>query len=228
VQQGDPLGLLPFALNLQGPLEQVAAMNLARPLAYADDNFLQRPPAPTLQAFHALLILAGPLGLPPQPDKCAVYSADAGAVTTVAALLGMHHAPDGLLATGTLVGTTAFKEAHADQCAAHACHLMEDLEALPLVDQDHWLLLHSSLQRRVAHLPRGCQWMHVEAGVQRAESKAVDCAFAILGLLRVDGPVTAQMTLPICHGGLGLSCTSPAEGLRCRRCHHSQSHAQWA
>jgi hypothetical protein len=64
----------------------------------------------------------------------------------------------------------------------------------------------------VAHLPGGCQWTHVKAAVQRAESLALDCAFAILGLPRVDGPVTAQMTLPLRHGGLGLSCTSPTEG----------------
>jgi hypothetical protein len=54
--------------------------------------------------------------------------------------------------------------------------------------------------------------MHAEAALQRAESKAVDCAFAIFGLPRVDRPVTAQMTLPLRHGGLSLSCTSPAEG----------------
>jgi hypothetical protein len=40
----------------------------------------------------------------------------------------------------------------------------------------------------------------------------VDSAFAISGLLRVDGPVTAQITLPLCHGGLALSRTSPGEG----------------
>jgi hypothetical protein len=38
---------------------------------------------------------------------------------------------------------------------------MEDLEALPLADQDRWLLLHGILQRRVAHLPWGCQLMHM-------------------------------------------------------------------
>jgi hypothetical protein len=35
---------------------------------------------------------------------------------------------------------------------------------------------------------------------------------AILRLPRVDGPVTAQTTLTLPHGGLRLSCTSPAEG----------------
>jgi hypothetical protein len=136
VRQGDPLGPLLFALTLQGPLKQVAAMNLARPLAYADDNLLQGAPEPTMRAFHALLTLAGPLGLHPKADKCAVYSVDAGAAAAVVSQLGVRHAPDGLLAEGTPVGTPSFQADHADHCAAHACHLMEDLTALPLADQD--------------------------------------------------------------------------------------------
>jgi hypothetical protein len=89
---------------------------------------------------------------------------------------------------------------------------MDDLLALPLADQDHWILLQASLQRRVAHFPQGCQWTHVAAAVQRAESKAVDGVFAILGPPSVEGPLTAQITLPLRHGGLGLSHTCPAEG----------------
>jgi hypothetical protein len=83
-------------------------MNLARPLAYADDNFLQGAPEPTTQAFHALLTLAGPLGLHPKLDKCAVYSVDTRAAASVASQLGVRHAPDGLLAAGTPVGTPTF------------------------------------------------------------------------------------------------------------------------
>jgi hypothetical protein len=52
----------------------------------------------------------------------------------------------------------------------------------------------------------------VAAAVQRAKSKAVDGVFAILGLPRVEGSLTAQITLPLRHGGLGLSHTCPAEG----------------
>jgi hypothetical protein len=93
VRQGDPLGPLLFALTSQEPLEQVAAMDLARPLEYADDSFLQGAPKSTVQAFHALLTLAGPFGLHPQLDKFAVYSADAGAATSVVGKLGAQHAP---------------------------------------------------------------------------------------------------------------------------------------
>jgi hypothetical protein len=61
------------------------------------------------------------------------------------------------------------------------CQLMEEL-------QDRWLLLHGSLQQRVAHFPRGCPWQHVGHAVQGAENKAVDGVFARLGLPREFGP----------------------------------------
>jgi hypothetical protein len=210
VRQGDPLGPLLFALTLQGPLEEVAALNLARPLAYADDTFLQGAPEPTMQALATLVALTAPLGLFAQPSKSAVYSPDAAAAATVAHRTGIRHAPDGLLAAGTPVGTPAFQAAHADGRASHACRLMDELMALPLGDQDRWLVLSGSLQKRVAHLPRGCRWEHVGPAVLRAESKAVDCAFAIVALPRHDGTPTDQSTLPLRHGGLGLARTDPA------------------
>jgi hypothetical protein len=211
VRQGDPLGPLLFALTLQGPLEEVAAMGLTRPLAYADDTFLQGAPAPTMQAFAALTALAAPLGLRSQPAKCAVHSVDPAAAAAVASQLGVRHAPEGILAAGTPLGAPAFQTAQADTRATRACSLMEELMELPLGAQDRWLLLHGSLQKRVAHLSRGCQWQHVGPAVLRAESKAVDCAFAIMSQPRQDGPVTDQLTLPLRHGGLGMAHTGPAE-----------------
>jgi hypothetical protein len=98
-QQGDPLGPLLFAVTLQGPLEEVTAMDLAQPLAYADDTFLQGAPAPTMQAFAALTALAAPLRLYAQPEKYTLCPADSAAAL-VAGLLGVHQAPDGLLAAG--------------------------------------------------------------------------------------------------------------------------------
>jgi hypothetical protein len=104
-RQGDSLGPLLFALTLQRPLEEVAAMGLARPLACADDTFLQGAPATTMWAFPALTALAAPLGLHSQPAKCAVQSGDHAAATAVAGQLGVRHAPKGLLATETPIGT---------------------------------------------------------------------------------------------------------------------------
>jgi hypothetical protein len=205
VRQGDPLGPLLFA-HLQGPLEEVTGMHPARPLAYADDTFLQGAPGPTMQAYRALTALAAPLGLHAQQTNGAVYSADDAAAAHIARHLKVRHAREGLLAAGNPVGTPAFLVARADICADHACQLLDKLQVLPLADQDRLLLLHGSLQRRVAHLPRGNQWQHVGQALQRAESKAVDGAFALLQQTRAEEPLTAQITLPLRHGGLGLAC----------------------
>jgi hypothetical protein len=212
VRQGDPLGPLLFALTLQGPLEQVAEMGLARPVAFADDTFLQGAREPTMRAFQVLAALAAPLGLCAQPDKCAVYSEDTAAAACVATALGMHHAPAGLLAAGTPIGTAAFEAASSATCAYNSCTAMDRMQALPLADQDRWLLLHGNLQHRVAHLPRGSQWEQVGPAVQRAERKAVDCALAIVGDTTAEAHPIKQVTLPLRYGGLGLSCISPALG----------------
>jgi hypothetical protein len=124
----------------------------------------------------------------------------------------MHHAPDGLLAKGTPAGTAAFEAASTSTRADRACSLIDRMQALPLADQDRWLLLHGSLQRRVAHLPRGSHWAQVGPAVQWAERKAVDCTLAIVGQPTADGPLTEKVTLHLRHGGLGLSRTSPALG----------------
>jgi hypothetical protein len=84
---------------------------------------------------------------------------------------------------------------------------MEELQALPQADQDCWLLLHGSLQRGMAHLPRVSLWQHVGQALQRADSEAVNGVFALLGLPRDDAPLTAHITLPHCHARLGLSHT---------------------
>jgi hypothetical protein len=126
-RQGDPLGPLLFALTLQGPLKMVAELNQARPLAYADDTFLQGAPEPTIRAYQALTALAAPPGLHAQLTKCTVYSEDAAAASAVANHLELQHAPEGLLAAGTPIGTPAFQSAHADACADHTCQLMEEL-----------------------------------------------------------------------------------------------------
>jgi hypothetical protein len=128
VWQGNRLGLLLFPLTLQGPLEEVAAMGLARPLAFADDTFLQVALAPTMQAFGELASLAIPLGLHSQPAKCAVHSGDP-------------------------VGTPAFQTTYADSCATRVCHLMDEFLALHFRDQDRWLVLHGSLQKLITNLP---------------------------------------------------------------------------
>jgi hypothetical protein len=111
----------------------VAEMQLAGPLAFADNTFQQGAPEPTMQACAAL---TARLSLHAQPAKNSVLSEDAeAAVASVAGHLGLRGAPDGLLAAGTLVGPPAFQAAGAGACADNSCQLMDELQALPPGDQ---------------------------------------------------------------------------------------------
>jgi hypothetical protein len=145
-------------------------------------------------------------------ERDAVYSVDTGATAAVASQLGVRHAPDGLLAAGFPVGTPSGRPCRP---LRRTCLPLDGGPDSPTPGRSG-PLAPCTWQPTAMSGPSApgqrCQWTHVEAAVQRAESHSQDCAFAILGLSRVNGPVNAQMTLPLRHGGLGLSCTSPAEG----------------
>jgi hypothetical protein len=175
VRQGEHIGSLLFALTLQGPLEQVAAMNLARPLAYADNNFLQGAPEPTTQAFQALLTLAGPLGFHPKADECAVYSVDARATASVASQLGVRHGPDGLLAPGRHPNVPG----RPCRPLRRTCLPLDGGPDSPTPGRSR-PLAPPTLQPSARSGPFA-PGLPVDAcqSLQRAESQALDCAFAI-------------------------------------------------
>jgi hypothetical protein len=140
VRQGDPLCPLVFALTLQGPLQQVAQLQLAWPLAYADDTFLQGPPVPVTEAFRTRVQLATSLGFHVALGKCIVCSAGAAvAATLVAEAVHVAQAQDGLLVAGSAVSTPAFEAAKANICADKACTLKDVLRSLG--DQNRCLIL---------------------------------------------------------------------------------------
>jgi hypothetical protein len=123
--------------------------------------------------FHALTALTAgaPLGLRAQLVKCTVYSEDTAAAASVAAALGMHHAPDGLLAMGTPVGTTAFEAASVATCADNACTLTDRMQALPATALPEkgvqkggrpWVnLTYMPIHTRQAHNCQVCQLISV-------------------------------------------------------------------
>jgi hypothetical protein len=150
VRQRDPCGPLFFALALQGPLEEPRELDFARPLAYADDIFLQGTRGEVEAAFPVPCPVLEPRGLQVTLPKCSAYSAVEANGTVVSGALGIQHAVGGITAAGTPVGEAAFVATQAQECASKACHLMDTPDALPLPAQDRWLLLQGSLQLRVA------------------------------------------------------------------------------
>jgi hypothetical protein len=212
VRQGDSCGLLFFALALQGPLEELRELDLARPLAYAHDIFLQGTQGGVEAAFPVVCAVVQSLGLQVALPKCSAYSAVEANGAAVSGALGIQHAVGGITAAGTPVGEAAFVATQSQECASKACHLMDTLDALPLPAQDRWLLLQGSLQLRVAHLPRVGKWAAVGTAVMVAEDRALQSTGAILGRETGAHGVHAQLTLPRHHGGFGLRHTNHLEG----------------
>jgi hypothetical protein len=157
-RRGDPCEPLFFALALQGALEDLDELDFARILAYADDIFLPGSPAAVQAAFDVLCMLLKPLEFQVVPAKRAVYSQVEANSAAVANVLGIKLAREGITAAGTPVGSQAFSAAHKQEFASRACGLMDALDGFPLSVQDSWLLLHGSLQLRVAHLPSIGEW----------------------------------------------------------------------
>lgn len=212
VRQGDPCGPLFFALTTQDQLEKVALLYPeAPPIAYADDTFVQGSAASVIPAFHALCDLGADVGLNPRTDKCAAYSANPVAAAEVAAALGIQHRTDGLMAAGSPVGTDEFIAAHADTKANTVCQFIDDLMGLPLPAQDQFILLKSSLQMKLAHLPRIAPWSLVGDAIQLVESKVSEAAFQIMKCPDQADLRTGQLTLPLRLGGMGLRMTSESE-----------------
>jgi hypothetical protein len=67
--------------------------------------------------------------------------------------------------------------------------------------EDCWQALHGSLPKRVALFPGRSRWEFVGPAVQSAQSE-VGCAFPITAHPHTNCPLTDQLTLPLCHGGL--------------------------
>ena len=61
----------------------------------------------------------------------------------VAASLGVRYCADGIVATGTPMGTPEFVAAHAQAKSDAACSMLDTLMELPLPGQDQLLLLRS-------------------------------------------------------------------------------------
>ena len=155
--------------------------------------------------------LRAAFGLEARVDKCAAYSANPLAAAEVAAALGIQHCTVGLMAAGSPIGTDEFIAAHADSKAGAVCQLIDDMMDLPLPSQDQFILLKSSLQMKLAHLPRIAPWRLVGDAIQTVESKTCQAAFQIMDCPEQADLRTGQLTLPLRLGGMGLRMTSESE-----------------
>jgi hypothetical protein len=202
----------------KGPLEEVAAMNLARPLAYADQTFFYRSLELSMRAFQSFT------ALPPPSDSALCHTC-----------VQVHH----LLHTCHRSHLQRFTDQHAPgpqqplgrrstSCRPRLAHWPSRPHTLMRVLTKHassWTTCSSCPYTRTAgscfkttsnNKWHTClveaswlQWDHVGQAVWRAESKAVDGVFLILGRAWEEGQITERITLPLRHWGLGLSPHKP-------------------
>ncbi|MGV0990599.1 hypothetical protein, partial [Limnohabitans sp.] len=184
-RQGDPTGSISAAFVLKPVQERVAAASPdSLQFAIADDVTIVGRTAALRLAWQCA---SGQQGLPSakcrlQRRKSVLFGNDREAAAQLAQEFGVAHAPAGVVIAGTPVGTRAFV---AEVVARRADAIVADCEALtqlPMRAQVQWLLLRSSLSRKMAHLMRVVPWVALSNGMSRVERAVHKAATAILAL----------------------------------------------
>jgi hypothetical protein len=86
-----------------GVLEELRELHLARPLAFAEDIFLRGTCGAVEAVFPVVCAVLEPLGLQVTLSKSSACSAVKADGVVVSGALGIHHAVEGITASGTPV-----------------------------------------------------------------------------------------------------------------------------
>ena len=216
VRQGDPLGPLLFSLGMQDVLDTLEGEHPdVLLLAYLDDVYLQGPATAVEAAFHRFSQLCKDIGLDMATEKCEAWSSGhpAGA-RGLSERLGMKFAEDGIVAAGCPLGFPDFVQSEADSAADKVVQVIKRVLALPLSAQDKLLLLRKSLQMKMLHWSRVARKSDIIGAITKVEQEI------LAGILHVmkcsDAQVdTAQISLPVRLGGLGVHLMSYEDGAAC-------------
>ena len=210
------MGPLLFALGLQGPLEKLGSeFPQVRVLAYLDDVYLQGPAADVERAFRRFSQLCKSIGLDMATEKCEGWSpGDPAGAQELSERLGMKFADQGLVAAGCPLVSEAFVQSEANYAADQTVQLIKRVLELPLSAQDKQLLLRRSLQLRILHLARVARKSEVLGAIRKVETAVLAGVLHIMKCLDVQVD-TAQMSLPVRLGGLGIHLLSDCDGAAC-------------
>ena len=201
VCQGDPLGPLLFALAYLPTLEkaQAAAESDAVVISAHDDTQIQGDVRAVVDA--ASVVLASH---PCCREKTLVFCVDKAKAREVAACLGATVVGDGMVATGTPLGTDAFVASQVKKRCQRTAELIDKLVGLPLRAQTQWAVLFNCLQHREAHLLRAVPWAALCEDLPKVEQATLQGLARIIGVTELTERQQRQAVLPHRHGGMGL------------------------
>jgi hypothetical protein len=191
----------------------LAAVTDAHLVAIHDDVTLVAAAEKVAALYAALESRKAPLGLRINPSKCAVYSPTPTTAAEVAKKLGLPHASEGIVVTGSPIGSRGFVEAF-DKVAAQVTGLVPKLMELPLEPQQKHLILRLSLIPRTPYLLRtgpinpdeGC----MDDSVQEAARCIRRAGGSIAGDSLTSFTVPEQILLPLRLGGCGFPSITPS------------------
>ena len=122
---------------------------------------------------------------------------------------------------GTPVGQPDWVNQRRTEAANKACALNDTIMDLPALPKQHQLLLvRKCIQHKLRHLQRTVEHAHVaeaaaqlEGSVQGAVQRIMDVGYA-----HVPDAAKLQMSLVMCHGGMGLIKLTPEVSRERRTC----------
>ena len=190
VHQGDPLGLALFSIAIQPILAKVQELHSATQLlAYLDDVFVIGSHADFLLALNALKGSFSAIGLHISMKKCEQFGS-----TKISSL----QRPEGINGTTILGAETCLDFAKSGQTLCDQFLSLEDV-------QSGCLLLRYCHVTHMNHLIRSVNSEHVRSAVQAHDSLTKSTFIRLVQCPDLTSKQWLQATLPIRHGGFGLT-----------------------
>lgn len=198
-----------FCLALQGVLENLQdAFPTISILAYMDDLHFAGDSDICVQAFDALSVLLGEIGLNVNLNKCKalVPTHDVATLWPDGFTTIVQSPSSGLIVLGAPIGGRQFSEDFVNQSVDNTVLEVNELVDLNLPRQCTLALIMGSMIHKPRYLLRTCQPEVTEASSARLDSHLVSLIlrFADTTDERVSDNVKTQISLPRRMGGLGL------------------------
>ena len=205
VHQGDPLGPALFSIAMQLILEDLQSHNTeVTILAYLDDVYLLGSPDRVFHVFERLRSAFSDINLMIEEKKCEIYCSSSPLLSTISQSTSIPATSQGCRILGTPIGSSSYIiESCADvaQSGSNLCGKLLQLQD----PQCGMLLLRYCHVTRMNFLSRTVQPRLLESAAAIHDTLTRSTFTNLLGRGNLTDRQWLQATLPIRHGGFGLT-----------------------